>query len=133
MNYLTKEQENFCNNAGLAGLLITVTCLLQHLVVMATTWVAFSIIPIYLLTIGAFLLLMRQSQYAQIFLIISTSLIFLLELFLIYNMVYTLVLLILLIYCVIILTLILTSNLPGKLRLKALAAKKEEQEWDGKI
>lgn len=134
MDHLSKQQENFCDNAGLAGVLISLTCLFQHFYFMIPGWVTYSIIIVYLSALAGFILLMRKSPSAFGVLLISGILILALESFMILAKTYSLVLLLLLIYTVIIIALMYTSaELQKNLRRRHIAKKADEAEWEGKL
>ena len=133
MEHLTRQQISFCDNAGLAGILLGLCCLIQHLFFMIPGWITVTIILIYLLSIIGFFLLMKRSEKAPLLLLISGILLFIQEAFMILAGVYSLALLFFLIYVVVIVVLIYTSPLPKKLKLQAAAIKAEREEWNGKV
>ena len=133
MDHLSKEQTSFCDNAGLAGVLIGLCCLIQFLVFMIPSWITITIVCVYILSIISFFLLARRSDKAPTLLLISSILLFLQEAFMILAGAYSLVLLIFLIYLIVIVVLIYISPLPKVLKLQAAAIKAEKDEWNGKI
>ena len=135
MDHLTKQQQSFCDNTGLGGVLLALTCLIQHLYLMIPGWLSITMMIVYLFSILSFVFLMRKSVVAPVLLLISTILIFLQEAVMILAMAYSLVLLLLLVYSIVIVMLVFTSStgLQKNLRLLAAAKKEEQQEWSGKI
>lgn len=131
MVQLTKQQESFCENAGLFGVMISIACLIQHMFFMIPSWVTFTIIGLYILCITGFVLLMKKSVVALRILFISAILIFLLEGFMILSLAFSLVLLILLIYLLIIVALIYSGDTQKVLQKKAIAEKEEAAKWNG--
>jgi predicted membrane protein len=130
MDILTKKQENFCENTGLFGVMTATACLLQHLFFMIPTWITFSIIPVYILSIIGFVLLMKKTAAAFRVLFISTILVFLLEAFMIISLAFSLVLLILLLYMVVIVTLLYMDEIAQQLKRKNFAEQEEAAQWD---
>jgi predicted membrane protein len=131
MASLTKQQEGFCENAGLFGVMISIACLIQHMFFMIPSWVTFTIIGIYILCIAGFALLMKKSAVALRLLFISAILIFLLEAFMIYSLAFSLVLLILLLYLMVIVVLLYMGEIQKQLQKKAAAEKEEAAKWNG--
>ena len=131
MASLTRQQESFCENAGLFGVLISLTCLAQHLLFMIPHWITFTIIPVYLLCIAGFVLLMKKSVTALRMLLTSSILIFLLEAFMILTLTFSLVLLMLMIYLIVIVALLYTGDLQKQLKEKLIAEKEEAAKWNG--
>ncbi|MEI9958565.1 MAG: hypothetical protein WDM90_20175 [Ferruginibacter sp.] len=76
MDILTKSEESFCENAGLGGLLLSLTCLIQHLFFMEPHWITYSIMGIYILPITGFVLLMKKKANAPSLILVSMILIF---------------------------------------------------------
>jgi predicted membrane protein len=131
MDVLTKQQESFCENAGLFGTMLSVACLIQHIVFMIPHWISFSIIPVYVLSIAGYILLMKKSVSALPLLLISAILVFLLEALLLFSLTFSLVLFLLLIYSIVIVVLFFTGNMQKQLRKKALAEKEDAEKWNG--
>jgi hypothetical protein len=129
MDILTKKQENFLDNAGLFGLLISLACLFQHFYFMITGWITISIIGVYLLSVVSFFMLMRKHDKAPIFLLISTVLIFCTLLLLMLSLAFSPVLLLLLVYSLIIVILTYVNGYPALLTKRKLAIKAEEDKW----
>lgn len=128
---LTKQQESFCENAGLFGVMISVACLAQHLFFMIPGWVTFTIIGVYILCISGFALLMKKSVVAFRLLFISAILVFLLEAVMIYTLAFSLILFLLLVYVIVIVVLLFVGDTQKQLHKKALAEKEEAAKWDG--
>jgi len=131
MASLTRQQESFCENAGLFGVMMSIACLAQHLFFMIPHWITFTIIAVYLLCIAGFVMLMKKSVVALRILFISSILVFLLEAFMLLTLTFSLVLLLLLIYLVIAVVLLYTDGVQKKLKEKMIAEKEEAAKWDG--
>lgn len=129
MEFLTKQQESFCENGGLFGVMISITCLIQMMIVMNPHWIPFTIIGIYILCITAFVLLMKKSIHALRLLFISSILVFLMEGFMLLSNTFSLVLLILLIYLIVIVALLYSGTIPQQIKKKNIAVMEEEQQW----
>ena len=130
MEFLTKQQESFCENGGLFGVMISITCLIQMMIVMNPHWIPFTIIGIYILCITAFVLLTKKSIHALRLLFISSILVFFMEGFMILSSTFSLVLLILLIYLIVIVALLYTGTIPQQIKKKNIAVLEEEQQWN---
>lgn len=133
LEYLSKREENFCENAGLFGVLITIACLAQHLYFMIPNLVTFAIIGVYLFCITAFVLLMKKQPYALVLLAISTGLVLLIEIIMMISLAFSLVLIILWIYLLVITIIGYTSDLPDQLKKNSIEKRKEEEAWRGII
>ena len=131
MEHLSKQQESFCENAGLFGMMISAACLIQHLMFMIPHWITFTIIVVYVLCIAGFVLLMKKALVAPRILFISVVLVFLLEALMILTLTFSLVLLILLVYLTVIVALLYTGEIPRQLKQKSIAEKEEEAKWNG--
>ncbi len=130
MDYLNKQQESFCENAGLAGVLISFTCLFQHMVFMLPHWVMFVIIGVYSFCIAAFILLMKKAAIAPLLLLINAGLIFLIEIFMIFSLAFSPVIIILLIYIIVITIVLYMGTIPAQLKKRSLALKEEDALWN---
>jgi hypothetical protein len=133
MEQLTQKQESFCNNAGLAGILIAIACLIQHLVMMIPGWITISIIGVYMLSIVAFILLTKKQVQAPLLLLISAILILLLKIFMLVNLTFSLVLVLLLVYLAAIVSVLYVDQYHIALRARAAALKADAAQWDAVI
>lgn len=131
--FLTNRQKNFCEYGGIFGVLLSLTCLIQHMVVAIPTKVTNPMIPGYLFAILAFTLLGLQKTYAIIFLIISGLYAAFTEYQWMKHYAFSLVVLMLFIYHVIMVVGLFAEQIPERLKQKQLAEKAEEDEWRGKI
>ena len=131
MDILTKSEENFCENAGLIGVLLSLACLVQHLLFMVPHWITFSIIGIYILPIISFILLMKKKVLAPRLIIISLVLVFLVEMLLILSLAFSLVLILLFVYLVSIVAILYSGDIVSQLKRKDRAQKEEAAKWNG--
>lgn len=130
---LTKKEEEFCAVAGIAGILLGVTCLLQHLYFMYSLWITWLIAAVYVLSIVAFILLVRKNKFAPVLLIISASLLFINEILLWLLLTFSPAVLLLLLYSIVITVLVYTEGLPKKFTALYLASKTDEDFWKDKL
>jgi hypothetical protein len=130
---LTNGQKNLCEYGGIFGVLLSLTCLIQHIAVAIPGKVTNPMIPSYLFAIVAFTLLGLQKTYAVILLIISGAYSAFTEYQWIKHYSFSLVVLLLFIYHVIIVVGLFAEQIPERLKQKRLAEKAEEDEWKGKI
>lgn len=133
MEHLTKKQESFCENGGIFGVLISLTCLIQHIVFMIPAWVNYAVIAVYFLSITGFILLAKRSSKAYLIILISSILIFLVTALMILSFVFSLVLLILLIYSILMIVFMKVNDIPKQLHQKEKAERAEREKWDGII
>jgi hypothetical protein len=134
LNPLTIRQENICTYGGVFGILLTLTCLIQHLAVTNPQhWSAKLIVPAYLFAIFSFLLLAFQKIIALIFLIVSAVFSLGVELVWLRDASFSLVVLILLMYHVVMIVVLFAEQIPARLKQKRMAALEEEMKWAGKI
>jgi predicted membrane protein len=133
MPSLTKQHESFCENAGLFGTMISITCLAQHLFFMIPHWITFIMAAVYVLCIAGFVLLMKKSVTAFPILFTSVVLVFLLEAFMLVSLTFSLVLLLLLVYLLVIVILLYTNDIQKRLKEKLVAEKEEAAKWNGII
>lgn len=133
LNPLTKWQKNICEYGGLFGILISLTCLIQHMSVLIKTSITNSFIPCYLLAITAFSLLAAQIIFAPLLLIISGAY----SIYIVYewtrHQASSAIVWLFLIYHILILVGIYTERIPKRLAQKQRAIKEEKKLWDGKI
>ncbi len=133
LNPLTKGQQDFCTYAGLFGVLLSATCLIQHFIFVIPTWISHLIIIPYLLTIATFTMLALQKAVAPLLLIISTVFILVVTLLWLLGGSFSLVLLLLLLYSVIITIFIYIEQIQHPLKQKQRLEKEEDQLWKGKL
>jgi hypothetical protein len=130
---LTTRQKDLCEYGGIFGVLLSLTCLVQHIVVAIPGKITNPMIPGYLFGIVAFVLLGMQKSYAIILVIISAAYSVFNEFQWMNHYSYSLVVLLLFIYHVIIIVFVYVEKVPEKLKQKRLVEKEEEDQWRGKI
>ncbi len=130
---LTNRQKNLCEYGGIFGVLLSLTCLVQHIAVAIPGKVTNPMIPGYVFAIAAFTLLGLQKTYAIIFLIISGCSAAFTEYQWMKHYSFSLVVLMLFIYHVIIIVALYVEQVPERLNQKKMAEKEEEDLWKGKI
>ncbi len=119
--------------AGVFGILLSLTCLIQHLVIFKSHWITASLTLFYLLAITSFILLALQKPIAIVFLLITSVGSFLVEVLLLRGGLFSLAVLLLLLYHVVIMVLLYMLAVPKQLQLQAEQEKREKEEWNGKI
>ena len=130
---LSNRNINLCEYGGGFGVLLSLTCLVQHFAVAIPNRVTNPMIPIYLFAILAFLLLAFQRIYSMVLLIGSAVLSFIAEFLWMTHAAFSFVVLALFIYHVIIIVVLYTEQVPQHLKQKKLAEKKEEEFWSDKL
>lgn len=133
MDILNRKQENFCENAGIAGVLLSITCLIQHLVFMVPGWLTYSILIVYCMAIAGFVMLARKSHQAFWLLLAAAILLFIVTAFMILIKAFSLVVPLLLIYTVIIVAVLSLNGIQPSLKEKWLHQKSEDEKWNGII
>jgi len=128
-----QKDENLCEYTGLFGVLLSLTCFIQHLVVTRSHWIAQLMMVGYLFAIVAFLLLGLKKPISPVLLIISAVFSFTTEIIWVKGLVFSLVVLLLVLYTVVIVVVLYVEQVPQKLKQKRQAEKEEEELWAGKI
>ena len=132
-SFFSNRDKNLCEYGGIFGVLLSLTCLIQHIAVAIPGKVTNPMIPGYLFAIAAFILLSLQKTYAIILLIISGAYSAFTEYQWMKHYSFSLVVLLLFIYHVIIVVGLFAEQIPERLKQKRLAEKEEEDAWRGKI
>jgi hypothetical protein len=132
-NLLNNWQKNVCEYGGIFGVLLSLTCLIQHMVVAIPNSITNPMIPEYLLAITAFALLGFQKAIAPLLIIISTVYAGIVEYLWMSNYAFSLVVLLLFIYHIIIIVAVFTEQIPQKLNQIKKLKKEEKDLWAGKI
>jgi hypothetical protein len=130
---LTKSQQETCVYTGIFGVLLGVTCLIQLIAITREHWLTFVLLGSYLFSIASMVLLAMQRAISPILLIVSSVLVFAINVILILLGVFSLIAFIYLIYLVAIITVLFVGQYPSRMRAMALARRAEEKEWAGKI
>jgi len=134
MNPLTNRQQDICSYVGLAGALISATCLVQHFIIITyEAWLSYVLLAVYIAGIVSFSMLALQKSIAPWLLIPVAALMFIVEVVFIFSGVFSLIILIATLYNVVAVIAIFVEALPQKLKQKALAEKAEELAWKDKI
>ena len=133
MNSLTNKQQDFCGYCGTFGALLSLTCLVQHLVISNVHWISFTLLGMYLFVAVSFILLAFQKSIAPALLIISCIVAFFAEATLIISFVFSVAVVLLFVYTVVITIVIYIEGLQKGLKEKALLIKAEREAWEGKI
>jgi hypothetical protein len=132
-NILTNSEKNLCEYSATFGVLLSLTCLIQHLVFAIPGRVTNPMIPAYVFAIVAFVLLGLKKPISVILLIISAGFSFIIEYLWLTHYSFSLVVLLFFLYNVTIIIVLFAEQLPQKLKMKAAAEKKERDMWAGKI
>lgn len=132
-NELTDRQKNICEYGGLFGILLSLTCLVQHLVAAIPNYITNPMIPAYLLALAAFLLLAMQKPVCLYFLMSSAVLSLVIEWRWMTHYAFSLVVLLLFLYHVLIIVVLYTEKIPAGLKQIKASKEAEEESWKGKI
>lgn len=133
LNPLTERQLNICTYGGALGLFLTLTCLIQHLVVTKSHWITHIMTSLYIFTMMAFLLLALLRFFAPYVLIITAVFAIGLQYVWMRESAFSLTVLLLFLYHVILLVALFTEQIPLKLKEKRRVQKAEEDLWMGKL
>jgi hypothetical protein len=134
LNPLTERQQNFCTYGGTFGILITLTCMIQHLVVVIkSNWITNAMLMFYVLIAVFFLLLALQKSFAPFLLIVGAFFSLAIQYVWMRELSFSLAVLLLFLFHVIILVALFTEQVPYRLKLKRRAELDEENKWAGKI
>jgi hypothetical protein len=132
-NILTKSENNLCDYAATFGVLLSLTCLVQHLIFAIPGRVTNPMIGGYVLAVISFLLLGLKKPVSIILLIISTVFSFVIEYLWLTHYSFSLVVLLFFLYNLIITIILFAEQIPKKLKLKNAAEKAEKDQWAGKV
>jgi len=130
---LTERQTNLCEYGGVFGVLLTLTCLIQHMIFTINTWLTQLMIPGYLFTIVVFILLALKKPVSLILLIISVVISLTMQLIWTRHQAISLVVICLFIYHIIMLLALHAEHVPARLKEKQRLERAERDEWAGKI
>lgn len=130
---LSNYQKNLCEYGGLFGVLLALTCLVQHFIAAIPSPVTNPMIPVYFLAITAFILLGLLKTEAIYFLIASAALVMLVEWQFIRYYAFSLVVLLLFIYHIVFIGILYSEGIPAKLKQAKKQKQEEEAEWRGRI
>ena len=133
LNPLTERQQNICSYGGTFGLLLSLTCLIQHFVVAKSTWVTHIMASLYFFAMLVFLLLALQKKVAPVLLIISTVFSLGIQYIWMKEYAFSLAVLFLFLYHVVIIVMLFTEQIPRQLIQKSKIEKQEQDQWAGKI
>jgi hypothetical protein len=133
LNPLTNRQKNVCEYGGIFGVLLSLTCLIQHIAVAIPSKITNPMIPGYLFAIAAFVFLGLQKRAALILLIISAANAAFTEYQWIMHYSFSLVVLMLFIYHVMMIVGLYTEQIPEALKRQEQLKKEEEDSWKGKL
>ena len=133
LNPLTSRQEAICFYGGVFGILMTLACFIQHVVVTISNWITQIMQPLYILPLIAFLLVTLQKRYSWIFLIASAVVSLLLQYLWMNHYSFSLLVLLLFIYHIILIVFILVEQVPQRLKQKQQLELQERKLWEGKI
>jgi len=129
---LTNYHKNICEYCGGFGVLLSLTCLIQHLILAIPNSTTNPMIPIYFFAITAFLLLALQKPISVVLLIVTSALSLLVVWVWMRHYAFSLVVTLLFIYHIIILVVLYAEQIPQKLREKRRLELEEEKFWDNK-
>ena len=133
MYRLTSSEEDLCSYTGLFGILISLTCVIQHMIFGKSHLATFLLITLFLLCAFAFTMLALKKRIAPPLLIVSCVLALSAELIHLLYIVFSVIVIILFIYCVTITVVIYMADMPAKLSRLAMEKKAEEDQWMGKL
>jgi hypothetical protein len=124
---------NICEYGGGAGILITLTCLVQHFIFAIPNSLTNPFIFVYLFAVIAFILLAMQKPLALLLLIISALLCFYVQYQYIHYLSFSLIVSVLLLYHIIVIITLFVEEIPSRIRKQRQIVKKEEDYWKDKI
>jgi hypothetical protein len=132
-NILTNSDKNLCEYIATFGVLLSLTCLIQHLAFAIPGPITNPMIPAYVFAIVAFVLLGLKKPVSVILLIVSAGFSFIIEYLWLTHYSFSLVVLLFCLYNVIIIVVLFAEQVPRKLKMQAVAEKNERDMWAGKI
>lgn len=132
-NPLSKRHEFICTYGGVFGILLSIACMIQHMIVTTSSWIAQAMTPYYLLAAVAFFLLSLQKMIAPILIIISTVLSLAVQWVWMKDLSFSLLVLMLVLYHATMIVMIYVEQVPQTLKLRKQQRKAEEEMWAGKL
>ena len=132
-NILSERQLNLCEYGGAFGILLSLTCLIQHLIVTVDNWITQLMTPYYIIAIIVFFFLAFKKTIAPILLIISAVLSIIVLMTWIKHQAFSAVVTGLFLYHVIIIIALYVEQVPSKLKERKRLEREEENNWAGKI
>jgi hypothetical protein len=130
---LTNKEKNICEYGATFGVMLTLTCIIQHFMLTFPGPLTGPMFTGYAFSVIAFILFGFQKHFSVVLLIISGVISLIIECIWITSYVFSLVVLLLFVYHVVIVVVAFMENIPGKLKMKRAAAKAERDLWSGKI
>jgi hypothetical protein len=134
MSTLTQSQQDTCLYFGIGGALLSATCLIQLLVLMAGFHLVHAfVMTVYIFAIIAYVLLARLRSGAPLLLAMELGLSLAALLSLLISGLFSLVASILFIYNLLVTAILFSGYYYKKLQADAVVRKVERDEWQGKI
>jgi hypothetical protein len=130
---LSERQTNLCEYGGAFGVMLSLTCLIQHLVVTINNWITQLMIPGYIFAIIAFLFLGLKKSISTILLGISLVISLVMVAVWMKHQSSSVVVTSLFIYHVIMIVCMSAEDIPAKLKQKQRAEQEERDNWAGMI
>jgi len=130
---LTNRQKNICEYGGGFGAVLTLVCLIQHLIFAIPNKITNPMIPMYIFIIIAFILLAIQKQIALILLIIGAALTSIIEYLWMTHYSFSLVVLLLFLYNVLIIITVFSERIPQTLKQIQQTRQAEDNFWREKL
>ena len=130
---LTERNKSFLNYSGTFGILISLTCLIQHFIYTRPHYITYLLAFVYLYSVITFCMLIAHRAVAYILLIINCVLSLAATLFIFKAGVFTLIVMILFLYSTIMAVVLTVNEIPRLLKQHALFVKSEEEQWRGRI
>lgn len=128
-----EKLSEICGYTGVFGMLISITCMVQHMIYGLSHWLIYLIALFYCFAIISYLLLALQKQYAPLLIIIVAALSLADVLMLFIFHVISLIVVVLLLYSVIAASLLYMEGIAGRLRMRAIEKRREDDEWRERI
>lgn len=130
---LTNSEKNLCEYGAALGVVLTLICLVQHIIAVIPSHITNPMVPAYVFTIIAFILLGFQKPIAVVLLIISAGFSAIIEYLWITHYSFSLVVMLLFIYHVVAIVVLFMQDIPKKIKVKRAAEKADRDMWAGKI
>jgi hypothetical protein len=130
---LKTSQQNLCEYGGAFGVMLTLTCLIQHLIVTKSHWITSLMLVEYFFAVVVFLLFALKKSYSPVLIIISTVFSLAVQLVWMRQFAFSLVVVCLFVYHIVLLVFIYTEEIPAALKRRRMAEIEEEMKWADKI
>lgn len=130
---LSNKNKEFCDYAGLGGLVISFACMLQMFIFMKSHWINYIMLGVYFFSTVAYSFFIARKTFSPLLVLTSTILALLSDALLLAALTFSLIMLVLVLYSTVVTVFIYILGLPAKFRSIAETKKTEDNYWRDKL